>query len=99
MRMEKRDKIPIPKEHRQHARRVLEIVLTKLSLEGRVHEKELSGSGIELSVVEGSGPQRTFPASAPITQQLLSQLPFESDMLEVTISTISLTNLSHLCSQ
>ena len=32
--MEKHEKIPIPKEHRQHAKHVLEILLTKLGVGG-----------------------------------------------------------------
>ena len=84
LRMETKDKVPIPKEFRQHTRRVLEIVLTNLKLGGRVQETEVCGGRVvEFSVVEGTGPQRTFPPSASISQHLLSQLPFEKGMLEV----------------
>ena len=81
---EQKDVLPCAHENSVHTRRVLEILLTRLQISGKVCEKQ-GREVVTFQIVKGSCPPRTFDRQSSRQSSLLSQLSFQQDMLEVNI--------------
>ena len=81
---EQKDVLPCAHENSVHTRRVLEILLTRLQISGKVCEKQ-GREVVTFQIVKGICPPRTFDRQSSRQSSLLSQLSFQQDMLEVNI--------------
>ena len=90
--------MPCAHENRQHTRQVLEILLTRLNISGKVCKKQ-GRDVITFQIIKGTCPLRT--CRKPTQASQLSQLSFQDEMLifqymRLIFRNVPFTSLIHL---
>ena len=82
-----KDPLPCKRSNRHHVKRLIQILLHKLEIEGRICETEHSEDMIIFEVIEGTQPP--LPAAAAgAAASLSSQLPFQSGMAQPQVNDV-----------
>ena len=82
LRRQNKDPLPCKRTDRHHVRRLVQILLHKLEIEGKICEIEHTEDTVIFEIIEGT--RRPFPAAPAALESLLRQLSFQSGMAEAT---------------
>ena len=88
LRRQIKDPLPCKRSNRHHVRRLIQILLHKLEIEGQIHETEHSEDMLIFEVIEGT--RRPLPAAAAVgvAASLSSQLSFQSRMARPQVNDV-----------
>ena len=90
LRRQIKDHLPCKRSNQHHVRRVIQILLHKLEIEGRIRETEHSEDMLIFEVIEGTRRPLTAAAAAAAgaTASLSSQLSFQSGMAQPQVNDV-----------
>ena len=74
-----RDPLPCKKSDRQHVRRLMELLLHNLDLDGKIHETDHTEDTVIFEVIEGTRQPLAAPGAPAVA--ISSQLSFQSGMV------------------
>ena len=81
-----KDPLPCKRSNRHHVKRLMQILLHKLEIEGRLCETEHNDETVIFEVIEG--PRQPLPAAPGVVQSLSSQLSFQSGMARPQVNDV-----------
>ena len=86
LRRQNKDPLPCKRSNRHHVKRLVQILLHKLEIEGRLRETEHNNETVIFEVIEGT--RRLLPAAPGASESLSSQLSFQSGMARPQVNDV-----------